>query len=128
MAVSVAHALCVYAEPLVERRRVVVVGDSSLGLDARLVAMGARMVHVYDPDAARARESAPSAPRGVIVRELPSGEIDVREGAFDLAIVPDLAAIADRAGLLVRLRKLVGESGAALVAASSAPPGDASGL
>ncbi|HEY2515644.1 MAG TPA: hypothetical protein VGI39_32470, partial [Polyangiaceae bacterium] len=116
----VAHALCVYAESLAERRRVVVVGDSSLGLDARLIALGARTVHVYDPDGARARAHAPAAARGAIVRELPAGEFDVREGAFDLAIVPDLAAIEDRAGLLVRVRKLVGPDGAALIAAPSA--------
>ena len=116
----VAHALCVYAESLAERRRVVVVGDSSLGLDARLVALGARTVHVYDPDAGRARANAPTAARGAVVRELPAGEFDVREGAFDLAIVPDLAAIEDRAGLLVRVRKLVGPDGAALIAAPSA--------
>ena len=122
--VNVAHALCVYAEPLAARRRVVVVGDSSLGLDARLVALGARTVHVYDPDPARARANAHTAARGVVVRELPAGELDVREGAFDLAIVPDLAAIEDRAGLLVRVRRLVGAEGAALVAARSAPAGE----
>jgi chromosome segregation ATPase len=125
--VNVAHALCVYAEPLAARRRVVVVGDSSLGLDARLVALGARAVHVYDPDPLRARENAPSAARGVVVRELPPGEFDVREGAFDLAIVPDLATIEDRAGLLVRVRRLVGPEGAALVAAKSVPAGGGSG-
>jgi hypothetical protein len=119
--VNVAHALCVYAEPLAARRRVVVVGDSSLGLDARLVALGARTVHVYDPDAERARANAPNAARGVVVRELPLGEFDVREGAFDLAIVPDLAMVEDRAGLLVRVRRLVGPDGAALFAAKSAP-------
>jgi hypothetical protein len=119
--VSVAHALCVYAEPLAARRRVVVVGDSSLGLDARLVSLGARTVHLYDPDPARARANAQRAARGVLVRELPAGELDVREGAFDLAIVPDLAAIEDRAALLLRLRRLVGAEGAALVAARSVP-------
>ncbi len=118
---SSAHALCVYAEPLSARRRVVVVGDASLGLDARLLALGARAVHVYDPDPARARAHAPEAARGVVVRELPAGEFDVREGAFDLAIVPDLAIVEDRAGLLVRVRRLVGPEGAAIIAAKSAP-------
>jgi hypothetical protein len=124
---NVAHALCVYAEPLAARRRVVVVGDSTLGLDARLVALGARAVHVYDPDPDRARETAANAARGVVVRELPAGEFDVREGAFDLAIVPDLAAIEDRAGLLLRVRRLVGPDGAALIAAKSAPAGAEAG-
>jgi predicted nucleic acid-binding Zn-ribbon protein len=122
---ALAHALCVYAEPLAARRRVVVVGDSSLGLDARLVSLGARTIHVYDPDPARARAAAQGAARGVIIRELPAGELDVREGAFDLAIVPDLAAFRDRASLLVRVRRLVGAEGAALVVAQCAPAGEA---
>jgi hypothetical protein len=116
----VAHALCVYAEPLAARRRVAVVGDSSLGLDARLIELGARTVHVYDPDGSRAREYAPRAARGVVVRELPAGEFDVREGAYDLAIVTDLGKIDDRASLLLRVRKLVGPEGAALIAARNA--------
>ena len=112
------HALCVYAEPLAARRRVVVVGDASLGLDERLVELGARTVHVYDPDAERAREHAAAASsRVVTVRELPAGEFDVRDGAFDLAIVPDLGMIEDRAALLSRLRRLVGNDGATLIAA-----------
>ena len=106
--VNLAHALCVYAEPLAARRRVVVIGDSSLRLDARLVALGARTVHVYDPDPARARAHAQSVARGVVVRELPAGELDVREGAFDLAIVPDIAALEDRRERFsLRVRRLV---------------------
>ncbi len=119
-AVNVAHALVVYAEPLAARHRVVVIGDSSLGLDARLVDVGARIVHVYDPDVARARAHAKLAARGAVIRELPEGDLDVRQGAFDLAIVPDLACVADRAALLVRVRKLVGNDGAALIAARTA--------
>ena len=112
------HALCVYAEPLAARRRVVVVGDASLGLDERLVELGARTVHVYDPDAERARaHAAPASSRTVTVRELPAGEFDVRDGAFDLAIVPDLGMIEDRGALLSRLRRLVGNDGATLIAA-----------
>jgi len=114
---NVAHALVVYAEPLAAQRRVVVLGDSSLGLDSRLVELGARLVHVYDADPVRARANAKHAARGAVIRELPEGDLDVRPGAFDLAIVPDLAIVADRAGLLARIRKLVGTEGAALIAA-----------
>jgi hypothetical protein len=117
VAVNVAHALAIYAESLASRRRVVVIGDSSLGLDARLADLGARVIHVYDPDAERARANARSAAKGAVIRELPPGELDVRQGAFDLALVPDLAAIPDRAGLLARIRRLVGDDGAAIFAA-----------
>jgi hypothetical protein len=111
------HALCVYAEPLAARRRVIVVADASAGLDAQLVELGARTVHVYDPDTVRARAYAPNAARGASIRELPHGELDVRDGAYDLALVPDLSIVADRPALLARLRKLVGAEGAALIGA-----------
>jgi predicted nucleic acid-binding Zn-ribbon protein len=119
------HALAVYAEPLAAGSRVVVVGDATSGLGARLMALGARMVHIYDPDATRARRVAESSrERGVIVRELPSGEFDVRDGAFDLALVPDLALYPYPSELLARLRRLVAAEGAVLVAART---GGASG-
>ncbi len=110
-----AHAISVYAEPLAAGRRVVVVGDSSLEMAAVLIEAGARAVHVYDPSRERARHNAGIA-RGVTVRELPA-DFEVRDGAFDLAIVPDLATAGDPPGLLARLRRLVGQEGAVLVAA-----------
>ncbi len=113
---SRSDALCVYAEPLVSGRRVLVVGDSSDGLGARLVDLEARVVHVYDPNADRAREELARAPRGVTLRPLPEGDFDVRDGAFDLAIVPDLGLVPDPALLLGRLRRLVGSEGAVVVA------------
>jgi hypothetical protein len=112
---SSAQALSVYAQPLVEGKRVLVVGDSSSPLGSVLVDLGARLVHVYDADGARA--AAAQTSRGVSVYALPEKDFDVRDGAFDLAIVPDLSVISDRAALLARLRRIVGREGAALVAA-----------
>jgi hypothetical protein len=112
------HALCVYAEPLASGRRVVVVGDASIGLGSLLVGLGARVVHIYDPNAERARTSGESG-RGVAVRALPPEGFEVRDGAFDLAIVPDLAAVGDPPALLSRLRRLVGSQGAVLVASKN---------
>jgi hypothetical protein len=111
--VSPSHAICVYAEPLVRGRRVVVVGDASEGLGERLIELGARTVHVFDPDGDRA--AAARDTRGLIVRELPAGEFDVRDGAFDVALVPDLGAADARGDLLARVRRLLGRGGAALV-------------
>src|ERR1700722_12232274 len=110
---SPAHAIGVYAEPLVRGRRVVVVGDASEGLGGRLIELGARTVHVFDPDGDRA--AAARDTRGLIVRELPAGEFDVRDGAFDVALVPDLGAADARGDLLARVRRLLGRGGAALV-------------
>src|ERR1700691_6074798 len=94
---SASHAICVYAESLVRGRRVVVVGDASEGIGERLLDLGARAVHVYDPDADRAA-TVPDV-RGLVVRELPAGEFDVRDGAFDVALVPELGAVDPRGDL-----------------------------
>ena len=114
-----ARALTVLAEALVSERRVLVIGDSSLGLHELIHDLGARMIHVYDPDAARALSQTPPTARGTVLRGLPEGDFDVRDGAFDLAIVPDLASVPDAAALLARLRRVVGAEGAVMCAASN---------
>jgi hypothetical protein len=118
-----ASALLAYAESLVAGRRVVVVGDARL--TEPLGALGARVVHVYDPEPERALRFAPTtATRNVAVRTLPDGDFEVRDGAFDVALVPDLAAVPDPSALVVRLRRILGADGVALVAA---PNPEASG-
>lgn len=113
------RALAVLAEALVSGRRVLVVGDSSLGLHDVLAELGARMVHVYDPDASRAMaQPAPDA-RGTVLRGMPEGDFEVRDGAFDLAIVPDVATMDDAPALLARLRRVVGSEGAVLCGAAN---------
>jgi SAM-dependent methyltransferase len=121
---DLARAICVLAESLVSGKRVVVVGDSSLALHALLGEMGARLVHVYDPDAHRAMAQPPPEARGTVLRGLPDGDFDVRDGAFDLAIVPDLTIAHDAAALLARLRRVVGADGAVLCAANNRDGGD----
>jgi len=114
--VSPAQALCVYVEPLVSGRRVVVVGDPSKGLGERLLQLGARAVHVYHRNRDVALASQLDV-RGLTVRELPTGDFDVRDGAFDVALIPDLGSVDERGDLLVRVRRLVARGGAALVGA-----------
>ena len=113
------RALAVLAEALIEGRRVLVVADSSLGLHTTLAELGARLVHVYDPDAERAMTQPPPTERGHVLRGLPEGDFEVRDGAFDLAFVPDLTITPDPAALLARLRRVVGNEGAVLCAASN---------
>ncbi len=117
MTSDLARALVVLAEALVTGKRVLVIGDSSLALHELLTEMGARLVHVYDPDESRALAQTPPHARGTVLRGMPEGDFDVRDGAFDLAIVPDLAAMSDAAALLARLRRVVGAEGAVLCAA-----------
>ncbi|MBX3202111.1 MAG: hypothetical protein KF894_28540, partial [Labilithrix sp.] len=70
-----------------------------------------RAVHVFDPDPARAATAARAAPRGVTVRGLVD-DLDVRDGAFDLAVVPDLAELDDPRAAIARLRRAVAGRGA----------------
>jgi chromosome segregation ATPase len=116
--VSLAQALCVYAEPLVIGRRVVVVGDASKGLGERLLQLGARTVHVYHSSF----DGAPAVAldiRGLVVRDLPTADFDVRDGAFDVALIPDLGHADARGDLLARVRRLVARGGAILVGAAN---------
>ena len=104
-------ALSVYVEPLVADARVAVIGDVELGLHERLIELGARTVHLFDPDPERVARSADEVPRGVSVRML-RDDFDVRDGAFDLVVIPDLGILPDPAGAIVRLRRVVDARGA----------------
>jgi hypothetical protein len=117
------HALCVYAEPLVVGRRVVVFGDTRRRLGERLLELGARLVHVYDPEPTRAHAAATRAPRGVTVHALPAGDLDVRDGAFDVAIIADVAEVPAAAALLGRVRRLLAPGGAVLVRSAGGEAG-----
>jgi hypothetical protein len=108
---SLLDALLVYVEPLASGAHAVVIGDAESSIADRLLELGARGVLVFDPDPARASNAARSAPRGVSVRAL-VGDLDVRDGAFDLAVVPDLAELNDPRGAIARLRRAVALSGA----------------
>jgi hypothetical protein len=111
VAASLVDALIVYAEPLTAGAHVLVLGDAESSVAERLLDLGARGVHVFDPDPARAANASRNAPRGVTIRSL-VGDVDVRDGAFDLAIVPDLAALDEPRSTIARLGRAVGRSGA----------------
>jgi hypothetical protein len=89
---SVVAALAVYAEALIAGARVLLVGAGH-DLEPSLSELGARSVHVYDLD---------------------RGDPQVREGAFDLAIVPDVGLLQDPAGVVRRLRRVVDARGSVL--------------
>lgn len=108
---AVVAALSVYVEPLVADARVAVVGDGELGLHARLLELGARTVHLYDPDPDRVARVADDVPRGVSVRML-RDDFDVRDGAFDLVVIPDVGALPDPSAAIVRLRRVIDGRGA----------------
>lgn len=108
--------LCAYLEPLVSNARVVVLGDAHADTAPRLREAGARVVRVFDPDPERARKASPVG-RVVVVEALPVGGLDLRAGAFDLGLVPDLSALPDPAAWLARLRRVLGPAGVLLACA-----------
>jgi chromosome segregation ATPase len=116
--VDASVVLAPYLEPLVRGRRVVILGDSSGTLGAALVDRGARLVHVYDPDAVRAAESAArfTSVRSMVIARLPEGELAVRDGAFDSVIVPDMACFGSADELVRQAARLLSPGGSAIFA------------
>jgi SAM-dependent methyltransferase len=109
--------LAAYAEPLLDGRRVVVFGDATTDLGAELVARGARTVHIYDPEAPRAALAAGrNRSKQVTVVPLDTADIAVRDGAFDVAFIPDLSALPAADVLLRRVRRALSPRGAAIIA------------
>src|SRR6185503_15600020 len=100
--------LCAYVEPFADARRVVVVAKSAARLGERLLELGARSVHAYEIESDRAQTTGANAPRGLVVKPLPHGDFDVRDGAFDLALVPNVADAPSIEDLMMRLRRIVG--------------------
>jgi predicted nucleic acid-binding Zn-ribbon protein len=115
--------LSAYVEPLVRGRRVAILGDATIGLADELSQRGARLVHVYDPDAARTAEAlaraAPGRPHQVSYAVL-EGDLGVRDGAFDVVMVPDLSIFVDAADTLRRARRLCAQTGVAVFVAPNA--------
>jgi SAM-dependent methyltransferase len=109
--------LAAYVEPVVDGKRVLVIGNATSGLAERLLDRGARLIAVFDPDAARVAEALARAPsQNVSFAPLSDGAWALRDGAFDCALIEDLGALADPAGLLKRVRRALAQRGVALVA------------
>jgi hypothetical protein len=89
-------ALAAYGEPLIEGRRVLVYGEATSSLTEHLLERGARAVHVCDRDPGRVAEaSTQNTSRNVSFAPLGDGGLSLSDGAFDVAIVENLAAVGD---------------------------------
>lgn len=110
-------AIAAFAEPLVRGRRVAVLGEATLPLGEALLDRGARLVHVYDPDAGRVAEAlaSRSGRQGPVVAEL-TDDLGVRDGAFDVVFVPDLPLLGDAPSVVRRVSRLLAGSGVAVFA------------
>lgn len=115
--VSPSVALAAYAEAWISGAKVVVFGDALSPLAERLVERGARHVQVYDVDAVRAREAgAASASKHISHAPLELAGSSLRDGAFDVGIVEDLASAGkDPKGLLATLARSLSRRGLALI-------------
>jgi hypothetical protein len=121
---SLVDALLVYAEPLAQDAHAIVIGDSESPVAERLIEGGARSVYVFDPDPARVARVARSVPRGVIVKPF-IDELDVRDGTFDLAVIPDVADLNDPRDAVARLRGAIARNGALVALGRARVEGDA---
>jgi hypothetical protein len=112
--------LAAYVEPLVRGRRVAVIGNSEIGLASEITQRGARLVHAYDPDPVRTAEALARSPSGASRHAnyaVFAVDLGVRDGAFDVVIVPELSAFADPADLMRRVRRLCSADGVAVFVA-----------
>jgi SAM-dependent methyltransferase len=115
--------LSAYLEPIVRGRRVAVLGDATSGLADELGERGARLLHVYDPDPSRVAEALATVAPGSATQvgyALLAGDLGVRDGAFDVVVVPDLALFTDPADIMRRARRLVPSGGVAVFVAPNA--------
>ena len=115
--------LSAYVEPLVRGRRVAVLGDATIGLAERVAERGARLVHAYDPDPVRTSEALSRGgigARGQVSYAVLGPDLGVRDGAFDVVLIPDLSLFSEgtdgAAEIVRRARRLVTGSGVAVIA------------
>jgi SAM-dependent methyltransferase len=110
--------LSAFIEPLLRGRRVAIFGDATIGLADELGRRGARLVHAYDPDHTRAAEAMARAVPGrahPVSYAVFTGDLGVRDGAFDLIVIPDLSLFTEPAEVLRRARRLIAPAGAAVI-------------
>src|SRR5690606_7092431 len=78
---------------------------------------GARLVHVYDSDLTRVAEASARGSSGEIAfAPLGQSGVAVRDGAFDVGIIENLAAADDAQALTRRVRRASAPRGVAVVA------------
>lgn len=117
-AVDASVVIAPYLEPVVRGRRVAIFGDATRPLGPALLERGARLVHVYDPDAARVAEvlALRGSSRTLMTAPLPEGDVAVRDGAFDAVVVPDLTIFDPVDAIVAQARRLVASHGHAVFA------------
>lgn len=120
---GVAHpsaVLSAFVESLVAGRRVAVFGEITGGLPELLAERGARLVCGYDADRSAVAEALARGGAHRVSYAVLEADLDVRDGAFDVVVIPDLSC-AEAPGELVRLARRLLARGGTLVAAAPNP-------
>jgi hypothetical protein len=119
-------AIAAFAERQIEGRRVLLFGSATQSLWAKALERGARLVHVCDPDPVRLSEAAArnTSPLVSFAPLSSQASLALRDGAFDLGIVDNIAALGDMPSVLRLLRRALSPRGLAFIAAPNPDVGE----
>jgi chromosome segregation ATPase len=116
---SPAAALVAHIEPLLTERRVLVIGNAERSLAEHLLARGARLVQLLDPDARRvAQAAARNGERRLSYAQLTDSAL--RDGSFDCAVIEDVNLSDNLSKLVSGVARALSPRGVAVFCASSA--------
>ena len=110
------QVLGAWGETLLKGRRVAVIGDSASGLAEQIANSCGRRVHAYDPDTTRAAASLAEGRSTKVTYCALTAKLDLREGAYDAVVVPDLDALPDAKAAISHARELLSPRGLLLLA------------
>lgn len=117
-------AALAHIEPLLEKSRVLLVGSALTRVPEMILARGARLCHVADPDARRVAQAASQNGERRITYSHWT-EALVRDGAYDIALVTNLEEHERPQEILDGARRAIAADGVAVVASAAtlAPSG-----
>lgn len=118
-------AALAHAEPLLEKSRVLFIGSALTKVPEMILARGARLCHVADPDARRVAQAAGQNSERRITYSHWTESL-VRDGAYDIAIVSNLEDHDRPQEILDAARRAIAADGIAVI--SSAASMTTSGL
>jgi uncharacterized coiled-coil protein SlyX len=128
LALNPGMVLGAYVASHVDGRRVALLGDCRSGVAEQLAELAGRRIHAYDPEPERVATSVAQAARHAhsapVSFNVIQDDLDAREGAFDVAIVPDLGMFDDIESIVALAESLVGQRGLAFFAIENTPAED----
>lgn len=115
---SPSSAFIAHIEPLVDDRRVLVIGNAERSVAEHLLERGARLVQLLDPDPKRiAQAAAQNSERRLTFAQLTKSSL--RDGSFDVILVEDVALADDLNELISGIAKTMSSRSLAIFCASN---------